>query len=406
MSIKKLYIIIAVIFVGIIMLLDYLSPKEIDWTKTFDVTHKKPYGLYVFAKSLDDLFPYSYVTYTDSSLYQILRNDSYGLDSGNTYMYIRNDFELDASSFEELISWIERGNTAFISANRISNQYILDSMKFDYGFEWNLIDETKSFEKNLENLKYATMKLTNPQLEGKYEYPLAQMINYVQRFDTANAKVLGRINERINCVCYELGDGKIYFHTNPLAFTNYNMLHKNSDEYVYKLMTYLDDGHILVDQNGMRNLSHSPLRYILSEDSLRVGYFTLLAGLVIYMIFTWKRKQRAIPVVLPPRNTTVAFIKTIANLYFQKGQHRNIFDKKVRYLLEFIRRNFRMQTEKIEPEFFEQLASRSGVDQDFLVQLFAEIRSLQSQYTLTSKNVIEINKKIDRFYNEVDYDRQ
>jgi hypothetical protein len=407
MSTKMKYTIYAIVILGLLVLLEYLTPKQVNWMKTFNVEHKIPYGLYVFSNSLERMFPESVIYRPDSSAYEVFKDEDYSSMLGANYIYVRDNFDLDRESFDEILDWTSRGNNAFISAHYLRNGFLSDSLKFKVKLEWNMIDDEKTFLGLMEfETKKADIRLTNPKYNENYDYPLAQTIHYASSIDTANAVVMGEIlDDKINFVRYSIGEGYLYLHTSPLAFSNYNMI-KNSDDYVFNVMSYLGDGDIILDQNGMTFESSSPLRFILSQESLRMAYLTAMFGLILYLIFSWKRKHRAIPVVLPPRNTTVAFIKTIANLYFQKGQHRNIFNKKVHYLLEFIRRNFRIKTERIDPEFFELLASRSAVDEDFLVQMFAEIRTCQSKYDLTLQDIIEINKKIDRFYKEADYDRQ
>ena len=92
------------------------------------------------------------------------------------------------------------------------------------------------------------------------------------------------------------------------------------------------------------SVSNSPMRFILSNEGLKWGWYLFLIGMIILMIFNAKRKQRIIPIIKPLTNTTVDFTKTIGNLYFQEGNHDTIMEKKIIYFLEKIRQDYLLDT--------------------------------------------------------------
>ena len=75
------------------------------------------------------------------------------------------------------------------------------------------------------------------------------------------------------------------------------------------------------------------------------------------MIFNAKRKQRIVKVVKPLENTTVAFTKTIGNLYYETKDHNNLIDKKITYFLEYIRRVYYLDTQMLNEKFIKNLTS-------------------------------------------------
>ena len=75
------------------------------------------------------------------------------------------------------------------------------------------------------------------------------------------------------------------------------------------------------------------------------------------MIFKGKRNQRLIPVITPLKNQTLAFTRTIANMYYEKSDHKNIATHKINYFLEYIRITHRLSTLKIDASFYEKLAA-------------------------------------------------
>ena len=76
--------------------------------------------------------------------------------------------------------------------------------------------------------------------------------------------------------------------------------------------------------------SDSPLRFIFSQPSLKWAWLLALFFIITFMLFNAKRRQRAIKIITPLRNTTVQFTKTVANLYYESKDHTNIIDKKMK----------------------------------------------------------------------------
>jgi len=57
----------------------------------------------------------------------------------------------------------------------------------------------------------------------------------------------------------------------------------------------------------------TPLKYILSQESLKWAYYILIVSIIVYIIFQGKRKQRVIPLIPPLKNTTLEFVRIIAS---------------------------------------------------------------------------------------------
>jgi hypothetical protein len=53
----------------------------------------------------------------------------------------------------------------------------------------------------------------------------------------------------------------------------------------------------------------TPLRFFLTNDFLRWALRLSVFGLILYILFEMKRRQRVIPVITPLRNSTVRFCK-------------------------------------------------------------------------------------------------
>ena len=117
----------------------------------------------------------------------------------------------------------------------------------------------------------------------------------------------------------------------PASFTNYYLLNNKEFIYAEKVLSYLPKGNLFClskSQNG-EQISESPMRYIFSQPSLKWAWLVFIFGMLFFMLFNAKRKQRIVPIIAPLQNTTVDFTKTIGNLYYQEGEHQNIINKKI-----------------------------------------------------------------------------
>ena len=124
----------------------------------------------------------------------------------------------------------------------------------------------------------------------------------------------------------------------------------------------------------------------------------IIFSVFAFVIFETKRKQRPIPVIKAPRNESLDFIKTVGNLYFEQSDHKNIADKKIQYLLEYVRTHYHLSTTEItNPEFHEHLAHKSGNPIINVEGLFTMIDILQGKQSIHQDELRILNEKIEAF---------
>ena len=99
-------------------------------------------------------------------------------------------------------------------------------------------------------------------------------------------------------------------------------------------------------------------------------------------------------------NTTVAFVKTISNLYFETQDHKNIIEKKSTYFLERIRTQYNLDTSKLDDDFIERLSLKSGVKKEKVKTLINYIDWLRNKRQYFESNLIQLNTYIEEFYSE------
>lgn len=393
----KLYLLLLVLlFVGIVVV-EFSTPPPINWNKTFDERHKIPYGTFVFYNELETLFPNSRVQDINNTPYQYFDQyynweDSTYMITGN-YLLIDQFPETDNTSAQELLDFASFGNDIFISSNYLPRKFN-DSL----GFE-----TTNSLDFDAE----ASFSFTNPLL-AKDSITIKKGLSNIHfsKIDTLGTTVLGhqkfQDSTYVNFIKIAWGEGNIFLHLQPIVFTNYHLLKEENAKYSAGVMSYLKDKTIYFDSRNksFRNLGNSPMRFILSQPALRWAWYLALFTIVLFMIFNAKRRQRIIKVIEPLRNTTVDFTKTIGNLYYETKDHNNLIDKKITYFLEYIRRVFYLDTQRLDEKFIKNLAKKSNSDQSEIKKLVNLIVYLRDKENCNENNLLQLNGAIEKFYNK------
>ncbi|WP_274474324.1 DUF4350 domain-containing protein [Mangrovimonas aestuarii] len=391
----KIYLALLIVLLVAGVAFELSTPTPIDWSKTYNEKHKIPFGTYVLYDQLPELFPKSKIENVTVSPYEYFDElyvweDSTYLTTGN-YISIENHSVIDDISAEELLNFASQGNTIFI-ASPYPPQLLMDSLKAD----------TKH---NFSYKGTATFSLSNPKFEDR-SITLNKGIDniYFSELDSKNTTVLGYQTidsiRRINFIKVKYGLGNVLLHLQPITFTNYNLLKDNNSDYTAAALSYLADDIIYFDSKSKkgRDLGDSPVRFILSQPALRWAWTLGLISLVIFMIFNAKRKQRVIKVVKPLENTTIAFTKTIGNLYFETKDHDNLIGKKINYFLEYLRNAYYLDTQLLDEKFIKTLALKSGRDHFQTKKLIDLILHLKAKQQCTEDDLLRLNNVIEDFH--------
>jgi hypothetical protein len=111
---------------------------------------------------------------------------------------------------------------------------------------------------------------------------------------------------------------------------------------------------------------------------MRWAFWIIIAVLLLYVLFEAKRRQRIIPVITPPVNSSVTFAETVGRLYYNKGNHQNLAEKMIQHFLEWVRSRYYLNTNEINETFIRQLTVKSGVAENTvreLVHMIHEVRT-------------------------------
>lgn len=390
---RKNIIVVSFVVLLIILIVANRSHK-VNWSPTFNENETKPMDTKVFFEQLPHWFQEKSVKKVHTTFYeydQYLREQP--VDSVKNYISISNKYDIDFTSFDALLEYVSYGNEAFISANSFPH-YVKDSLGFEISFQITELQESTT-----------TMRLENVDDALTFTSKIPTGLTYVK--DCTKAKKLGHFiskdeKKRTNFVGIPYYDGIFYIHTTPEIFTNYQMLEATDSGYLSTVISYLQKEPILWDTAIKIDpeLSQSPLRYILSKEPLKWAWYLLLLSIGLFMLFNAKRRQRIIPVIEPLKNTTTEFVHTVSNLHYEAQDYNGVIQKKIIHFLEMIRSKYHISTEKLNDDFINKLALKSGNSKEQIQQLVTMIIKMKSHTFMTSDPLVQLNRQIEKFYNK------
>jgi len=404
------------LLIGLIIYFVYINRNnnKFDWSESYKASNIEPYGGFIFSNLLDDYFPkYEFninkKSYLKTGLPDIKKGPSNFIFLGQV-MYLNN------RNSDSLIHWIEKGNTALIIATDLPEK--IDSIfKYSvlYPLEWNQRFDVS--DSNITANFYSSSLKRTDSYNFHYQYVDKKVEHYWKhlngnQFETgSNIEPLGFLDTGfVNFCSLKLGKGHIFYHTNPLFFSNYHLIQKDRAEYAAKVLSYLPEGDILLDQyalswqknqfqNNGSGPDKSPLSFILNNEALRWGWYTFIVLMLCYIIIGIKRQQKAIKVIEPLNNSSLEFVNTIGRLHFLQKNHPSLIQHQMRYLMLYIREKYRIYATELNEEVIIQLSIKSGVNTNDIQAIKNKYDLLRNYVELEDKEAIEFYKLISKFLN-------
>ena len=373
------------------VLFEYYKPKPIDWQPTYQNDDKVPFGTQAVYELLPSLMRQPRIETIRIPAYNLFTENKMPLRSN--YVAVCETFAAGGYDTRELLRYVARGNTAFLSAYSFSDT----------------LSRTLGFKADVKNPFLADTTLRSnfvgPGMvrKGGYNFRHDDGRNFlVVKKPRKGITVLAR-NARNEAIFLSIphGKGTFYIHNIPLALTNYYLLFPASADYMAKTFSYLPAQPTYWDefqnQGRFNKDEQSLLRYINKQPALSWAYYIGLFGLIMYAIFAGKRTQRVIPVVQLRQNTSLEFVQTVGRMYFQRNDHDNMARKKIRYFLADLRDRYFLSTHLLDQEFTETLARKSGVSLEETQNLVRTLSQAQRATSLSEFDLLTISATIENF---------
>lgn len=394
------YIVLGLLAVGLVVLV-VLQPRKrkMDERITLASADKIPYGTAAARALLPGLFPDATLLYNTKEPVNWTLQDS--ADGHMAVVLVADFFNADDYELQLISSFVRRGNNVFIIAKNFSypaeNYYHIDTR---HATRVRANTYADSLRVQLQAPFFSDTSM--------YVYPGTQYQSIFLSYDTARTLVLGRNEDRYaDFIAMKIGDGHVFIHTAPLAFSNYFILHKNNIHYFRQVFSLIPSStrQILwneyylykpADQSSRneRSIFHVLMRY----KAFSWGLITGILALALMLLLGSRRRQRKIPPYQKPKNDSLDFVKTLGRLYYDRHDHHNLARKMSAYFLEHIRAVYKLPTHTLDEPFVQLLSYKSGYPQDKLESIVDFIHYQEREPVVTEAQLGDFYRKLESFY--------
>lgn len=392
----------------------YQQRKVVDWKRSYENDTKEPFGTFLLHEQMGALYPDAEVETVRSTVFDHL---VYQPDREGLYFFVNNELPFYPESSRELLDFVARGNDVFIATKGIPLE--LEDALGVQGVSLGLNKILGDFL-NSESHDSTELVLTNAS-DKKYNFPERDAGTYWETGKRQSIEVLGtNVNRRPNWVKVSYGEGHFWLHSQPNLFSNYYLMDPVRREYLQEVLggiqvrdTVIWDEYYKVANLRWRNQNRddndedqpSLLAYMFQQPALAWSLGIAMLTFLLFALSESRRRQRIIPPMEPPRNSTLDFTETIGQLYYQGGDHRQIALKRSKILLARIHRSYFLDTRQLDEEFEKTLAAKSGVPQIEVSELLRLFKRLEQLEEIGEDELSQVNQAIESFYEKAALER-
>ena len=402
---SRWFIIFIVAFLLVMFAVEYHLPKKFVWTPTFSHYDEQPLGCALFDSLLSSSLPNGY-SISKETFYQMEGDTT---DNGNKgILVIANNLSMVEADVNALLKMAKRGNKIMLVSNNYSKT-LEDTLRFYCTYSHFSAAAFKKYASSIfrkDSIYWIADSVYSRQLYRCYP----QFCNsYFRSYDSLPVQKLAEkdMGSGALAIVRPWGKGEIILVSTPLLFTNYGVLDGNNVNYIFRLLSQMGQLPIVRSEGYMKataQVQQSPFRYLLAHQPLRWALYLTMITILLFMIFTAKRRQRAIPVVREPANKSLEFTELIGTLYFQKKDHVDLVRKKFAYLAEVLRREIQVDIEEVadDKRSFERIARKTGMDTEDIARFIHEVRPvLYGGRTIDSEQMKVFIDKMNEIINHI-----
>ena len=386
----RIYIAFLVLSIVIYVAVEISKPKPVDWSNDFTRNKSIPFATEILFNEIETLFPNEEITFNEESVYLYNPN----LSKNQNWIFINSAFSFDEQEMYQLLDHAYYGDHIFIAG--VLSGSLADTLNLEYDYYYAFFDSTFTQDSISLGINSEILGLSDT-----WSYDSDDTYYHIISYDSSSTTELGKWdNGHLNFIKTDFGKGSIYINSSPRLFTNYFLRNPEQAGYAFTALSHLPVQNTVWDiyyKDG-KPTTGTPLYVILNTEYLNYAWYTALISLFLFMIFRAKRKQRIIPIIKPLANSTLEFTTTIGNLYQEQGSHKDILDKKVQFLFEYISSHLRLDISTVNEQLRIDVASRSGVDQQTVMKLFDTIEFTQHSQKISDRDLKLVTDQIDQFY--------
>lgn len=375
-----------VVFLGIMFAVECSLPKKFIWNPTYGYTDRQPLGCALFDELVVNAWPRESAL-SDKSFYQLSKADT--LESCALFA-IAQRMELGRPDVEAILELAGRGYKVMLASSSFS-KLLEDTLGFRSSYSYFNFKGLKEYAVSIARRDTIRWMGDTAVYAPRVFLAYPQLCNgYFEKYDSLTSVLAMKVMSKENSVftsdgCVpavalsrKVGKGEVILVSTPLLLTNYGVTDGGNATYALRLLSRMNDLPLyrMVAYGAGAQQKESPLRYFLSQPALRWGLYVTILTLALFILFTARRRQRAIPVVRCPENRTMEFTELIGTLYAQQKNHADLVRKKFTYFADALRRVAQIEVEEGADDdvLCRRIAVRSGIEEETVRRLFRELR--------------------------------
>ena len=196
----------------------------------------------------------------------------------------------------------------------------------------------------------------------------------------------------------DFGKGKIVVVSMPLLFSNYGILNDTIRPLVLRLLSQCSDLPMvrydpsLISEMEQDEQEDSPLHYLLANRPLRWALYLALATVILFVLFSARRRQRVIPVIKPPVNHMMDFVKRIGGIYYKRHDNVDLLIKKYVTFGNELRTKAMINVDDYDhiDDELQSLSTRTGIPFKELQQQIYDVWSATNASSINDKRLQQL----------------
>lgn len=387
-----------------------VQERPYKWDYSFKEYSKQPYGTKVFHSQLERFFPNQLIEKVPKEQFYNYFEYIVGIDS----LDIDALFDYQAYDTEDSIEdFIYPHNFLSISRHFYGTHYAINSLVSHaaqggnaqiYAFDFNpFLLERLGLTLNGNSIisipRSREIDSIYTSTGEHFTIRKATESNFFETYSRYSEVLIKNEDGEALGVKVPIGFGSISVFVVPHLFTNYDLLNydRGLAEHLLNQLP-IEDTYWSVDLNYYGNeKKKSLLSFVHSYSTLTWAYYLLIFSALAFLLFQIQRKQRIIPVVSPPENLSLSFLRTISDLHQSKKDHRSMLQKKMNFMLTNIQARYHLSTTDINDYFIEQLVKRSNKKEKEVVKLFKYYHKLMKSDHIDDKEFTEMCRLFQLF---------
>jgi len=407
MSNRTVFIIIGTLLLLVIlsmsMCFEVKEVADVNWNKQFKYELKDPNGAWLFKSMFEETYGEENVILIDS--------DTLGLDSLSTsdlYVYLGYSTNYRYEKEDSLFNWIAKGNDALIVCNVVNLGIPYDHNTISDTLDYYLNLDQESEQDTVLNLSFFnSLDSTYKELEyisrgRSIDETSPERFYHFTNENNEDFEPLISVHDSSSIFLKrDFGKGTLYFHCIPKLFVNVASHQDFYLEHYNYVISHFNPSKVYLDQRTEGQNTdpleerQSPLQFILATPSLKWAYYTLLGGLLLFVLFGSKRKQKAIPTMEENKNTSLEYIQTVSQLYQSQNQNKKLVQHMKHIFLAKMKSKYYL--DRKNPDYNHLLSRKSKMPESEIETLLKKLDTSE-HYEFSDDQLISLYQQLEKFY--------